>query len=279
MKEFPFQTFSEQGSSIISEDAIIINKKNRIFGVVDGATSVTSYRNSHGETGGYIAANLLASFFKKSSKVHSLSEVVLEVNHSLRNLMIEAGVDINEKADLWSAAFVIIRINEMNIEYVQAGDCMLFAKYQDGTIRAMTHPQVAHLDSITIQKAIDLRKQGYTSREHLLPTLRTNRAKANTITGYGVLNGEPQFNQFLESGTFSRACMSKLYLLSDGLFPKTESVDDKIDWEQMIHDMDEKGLVKYGNDLIAAEEADAECQHYPRIKKSDDKTGITIDLQ
>jgi serine/threonine protein phosphatase PrpC len=279
MKEFQIQTFAEQGSSLMNEDVLIIDKKTNVFGVIDGATSVAPYRNSKGETGGYIAANLMASYFKNSSKNESLSKIVLEANHCLRKLMIDSGVDVNQKADLWCAAFVLIRINETNIEYVQAGDCMLFAEYQDGTIRVMTHPQVAHLDAVTIKKAIELRNQGYTSREHLLPTLRSSREKANTLSGYAVLNGDPQFVDFLEAGMVNRACLSRLYLISDGLFPKTESVDDKMDWEQMIREMDEKGLVQYGNDLIAEEEADSECWRYPRVKKSDDKTGIIIDLE
>lgn len=272
------QVCSERGSSLINEDAFILNEKAQIYGVVDGATSVSPYQNAKGETGGYIASQLLATFFQQASKTQSLRDIVLEANQALRSAMVEAGVDVSQKADLWCAAFIIVRINETNIEYIQAGDCMLFAKYEDNTIRVMTHSQVAHLDGRTLKKAMDLRKHGKTSRDHLLPTLRANRTKANTLSGYSVLNGEPPFADFLEAGTFNRACLSKLYLISDGLFSPTESADKKINWEQMIDQIDKKGLSSYTKELIATEEADPECIRYPRLKRSDDKTGIIIDL-
>ncbi|CAM4382922.1 protein phosphatase 2C domain-containing protein [Paenibacillus alkaliterrae] len=271
-----------RGSNEINEDVLIVNSKNRIFGVVDGATSVNAYRDEKGKTGGYLAANLLASFFTDAQDSENLVDVVQKANRELRSRMINSNVDVSNKKNLWSAAFAVFRISDTRIEYVQAGDCMLFAKYDDGTVRALTHDQVAHLDFITISKREEAKKNGCVTREeifqYILPTVSGNRQKANTLQGYSVMNGEPELDCFLESGIINRACLKRLYAVTDGLFYPGTRADGKMDWNHMLSRIDETGLEAYAEQLILLEESDPQCNVYPRIKRSDDKTGIVIDF-
>jgi hypothetical protein len=277
-----FQVCEIKGSNDIYEDCLLINHKDRIYGVIDGATSVTPYRNDQGQTGGYLAANLLSSFFQDVPITERLSDIVLKANHELRSMMINKGVDTSCKTNLWCTVFSIFRVHEDYIEYVQTGDCMLFAKYKEGTVRNITHDQVAHLDAISLKKREEAKLHGYTSAEEVfnfvLPTIRNNRLKSNTLEGYSVMNGEPELAQFLEFGTFNRACLSKVYSITDGLFYPTSDVNTRVDWNKTILGIDEKGLKAYAESIIELEEADPLCKNYPRHKISDDKTGVVIDL-
>jgi hypothetical protein len=276
------QVCSIQGSSQINEDVLVVNHKDQIYGVIDGATSVTPYRNGNGETGGFLAANLLASYLRDVPESRSLSSVILEANEALRRMMIDAGIDVSHKENLWCAVFSLFRIHKTGIEYVQTGDCMLFARYAEGTTRQITHCQVSHLDAISIKKREEARKLGLEKNEeifrYVLPTIRNNRMKSNTLQGYSVMNGEPELSRFLESGFFNRACLTRLYALTDGLFyPKTD-VESETDWNETITRIDSSGLQHYAEDLIKLEESDPSCTRYPRHKISDDKTGVVIDL-
>ncbi|MCZ8511594.1 protein phosphatase 2C domain-containing protein [Paenibacillus filicis] len=266
----------------MNEDALIVNSKDNVYGVADGATSLTDYRNASGHTGGYIAAHILASTFQQVPLAARLEEVVTQANDTLRKSMLEAGVDIADKRQLWSAAFVLFRVNDTYIDFVQAGDCMLFAKYMDGTYRRVTHDQVAHADRITLQKRREAIVQGITDpakiREYVYPTLCENRRKANTCEGYAVLNGEPGLSRYLEAGRLSRARLTRLYAITDGLFHCLADVNPDETWTKMLADIDSQSLDTYVANLVRMEQGDPDCSKYPRLKISDDKTGIVLDL-
>lgn len=276
------QTCSVRGSADLNEDALIVNVEERIYGVADGATSLTGYRDEHGHTGGYIAAQLLASHLRELPPERSLEEAVVGANEALRRRMAEAGVDTADKRQLWAAAFVVFRVRGSGVEYVQAGDCMLFAKYADGTFRQVTRDQVAPCDRMTLSKYKEAIAQGIAEpdkvREYILPTIAENRRKANTPDGYAVLNGDRRFGDFIESGRLSRAGLIRLYAVTDGLFHVLEGVNPSDAWTGMLSEIDRLGLEAYATELTRIEQADADRTKYPRLKASDDKTGIVLDL-
>jgi serine/threonine protein phosphatase PrpC len=276
------ETCSIKGSSELNEDALVVNNESKVFGVIDGATSVTPYKNIEGETGGFIAANLLASYIYDADDNSSLEHCVLMANEALNKLMVESGVNIYKKTDLWSAAFVAVRISETKLDYVQAGDCMLFAKYKGGQIRSLTHDQVSRFDAITINKLLDGKRLGYRDPDELfqyvLSTVRENKNKANELDGYSVLNGDRNLVNFLEKGTINLSDVERIYMITDGLFYPSTDVDSKNEWGYMVSKIDNMGLLDYAKQLIQIEESDPQCNKYTRLKKSDDKTGIVIDL-
>ncbi|MGG3640078.1 protein phosphatase 2C domain-containing protein [Bacillus gobiensis] len=277
-----FEKCSIKGSRELNEDVLVVNEQDQIFAVIDGATSVTPYKNRNEETGGFIAANLLGSFLQDVDKTSSLENQVLLANDSLHELMVESGIDTNKKTDLWSAAFVVVRIKETTLEYVQAGDCMLFARYSDGQIRTITHDQVSRFDSKSLKKSLDGKRLGYHDPnelfQYLLPTIRENRNMANTFDGYSVLNGDPRLADFLEKGTINLSGVERIYMISDGLFYPSTSIEEKTDWNAIVSTIDHFGISNYANKVIQMEESDPQCDKYPRLKTSDDKTGIVIDL-
>lgn len=267
------EKYTLQGDGQWNEDALIVNEAANIYGVVDGATSLSPYRNKEGMTGGYLAAQLAAAFFGEADG-QALEKIAVQANERLREVMEAEGVDVLDASALWSAAYVIVKVNPHSIDYIQSGDCMLLCKYRDGAIRVLTHTQVAHVDRLTLNRMEELRASGVEDpaelRRLLLPLLQDNRRKANTLEGYGVMNGSPEFPLFLEKGTFNRANVESLYLITDGLYSGAES------WGSLLDSIDAKGLEGYTDELYAAEQEDAKLLIVPRLKRSDDKTGLVL---
>ncbi len=268
------ETCSIQEDGLLNEDALILNESLQIYGVVDGATSLTAYRNIAGLTGGYLAAQNVTAYCRGMKEQQSLEEVAIEANAALQDQMLAEGIDTADSSALWSAACVVARIHPYQIEYIQAGDCMLVCKYKDGSIRVLTHTQVAHVDQLTQNVVEELRAQGVSDpaeiRQRLIPRLQANRKKANTLEGYGVMNGSPNFPLFLEKGTINRANLQSIYMVSDGLFTGFK------DWPDLIENIDKYSLSGFAEYILEQEQEDGQRTKYPRLKGSDDKTGLVI---
>ncbi len=286
-------TVSIQGSSNCNEDAIIRNDALHIYGVIDGATSLVPYRSQNGDTGGKLAASLIAEFLNKQAMLpadrmsngpEALLELLREANHRLAREMEHCGIRTADKEQLWTACAVTIRIGERFIDYAHAGDCMLIVTYRDGTIRVVTHDQLAPVDDHSMQMWVEGMEAGLSSRESLReyvkPQIIEGRKLANRPGGYAVLNGDPAFVNFAEYGRLSRSAVQSLLLISDGLYmPKpidAPRVDGALEVAEFVRDM---GLERYVDWLISLEESDLECLRMPRFKTSDDKTAVLVQLE
>ncbi|MNB67289.1 hypothetical protein D3C75_137760 [compost metagenome] len=278
------QTISVQGSGVWNEDALIVHKAAQLYGVADGATSLLPFRGPGGETGGRMASQLLKSYFEGigPEDERNLEQLLREANRLLGVEMVESGIQVDEKDQLWTSGAAIVRIREHYIEYVQSGDCMIMAAYADGSIRTVTRDHVAHID----QEAKMIWKQavhrGIQSRDELWelvkPLIVQNKARMNTDHGYSVLNGRPEAEHFIEYGKINRIQLTGLLLHTDGLYyPEEENGDGAIPAREMLmKKIADSGLEAYAEWLIGTENDDPECIRYPRFKKSDDKSGIYV---
>jgi serine/threonine protein phosphatase PrpC len=280
---------SIKGSSPLNEDAYICNESNHIYGVIDGATSLVPFASAEGETGGVLAAKVIAQYLndKELPLTHQpqdLIHILSKANELLRVSMDQNRVAMENKEELWSACAVLVHIDDHWIDYAQVGDCMLIVYYQDETIRVVTHDQLKHIDQLTLDRWAEGTAAGLITRDALWaytkPQIINGRKLANAPGGYGVLNGDPAFSNYAEYGTISRVGVKALLLISDGLYiPKTADaakIDGAAELAFLVREM---GLQQFVDWLIGLEESDPECVKFPRVKKSDDKTALYIDLE
>ncbi len=269
-----------QGCNEWNEDALILNERERIYGVLDGATSLSSAVGV--ETGGYLASRIAKEVFETSelpAGCAPLRSLVLKANERIRMAMLERGVDVNDKNALWAAGIVVVRIGEHQIEYAQTGDCMLVAVYKDGTVRTVTHDQVDHFDEKSRLLWERYSKEGLPPdevRSRVYETIKQNRLKTNTSEGYAILNGEPELEHYVEHGGLNRIQLSSLLVLTDGLFLPRKSGEPTPSMSDMVALIDEKGLSGYVDWLIANEYDESQQGKYTRLKVADDKTAIRI---
>ncbi|GIQ71064.1 hypothetical protein DUZ99_03320 [Xylanibacillus composti] len=281
---------SMQGSSDCNEDAIIRNDGLGLYGVVDGATSLVPYRSENGDTGGKLASTLIADFLNTQKELsvsgatvgpEALMELLSEANRRLARQMELCGIESARKEQLWTACAVVVRVGERFIDFAHAGDCMLIVTYRDGTIRVVTHDQLASVDERSMQWWVKGMEEGLANREELRdfvkPRIMEGRKLANRPGGYAVLNGDPAFVDYAEFGRLSRTNVESLLLISDGLYiPKpldASPADGALEVAESVRD---KGLERYLEWLIALEESDPDCLRMPRFKKSDDKTAVLV---
>ena len=274
------ETYTVKGDGVVNEDVLITRPEYSIYGVADGVTSLSSFQNESGLTGGYLAAHLVKQQFEQENKP-SLFDSVKAANDQLRSQMEHCTIDLSNKDLLWGSALCVIQLTDKGIEFIQTGDCMAFAVYTNGDVRVLTSRQVLHLEEKSLLKWKEGIEKGLKTREDLRSYVRSrltsNRRYSNIAQGYGVLNGEREAIDFLEYGKINHNQIQQLIMLTDGLFFPEELVPEGSGyWEHNIQLLLEKGLVKYTEELMELEEDDSECLKYPRFKKSDDKAGIIL---
>lgn len=278
---------SVKGSNSWNEDALIIHNKEQVYGVIDGATSLIPFTGTNGETGGYLASRIIANTLDRimSQQEHEtipLTEALMVANRELRMEMLNYDIDLKHKEVLWSACAAIIRINEYSIEFAQVGDCMIIAVYADGLIRVITRDQLAHVDQETYRLWAEGLAEGLTSRQelwdHVKAQIVKGRQLTNTPSGYAVLNGEPEVADYMESGRINRINLKAILLMTDGLYLPKRANEKLFDAMEVTKLVMKQGLEPYISGVIELEENDPECHIYPRVKTSDDKTAIWIEL-
>lgn len=279
---------SLKGSNPWNEDAIVINQRAQIYGVLDGATSRVPFRGPNDETGGYLASRIVKQYLESISKEDvesiALSHIVLKANDELREKMLQNNIDMKNKQELWTAGIAVVRVSDHYIDYVHAGDCMIIAQYNNGDLRAITYDQVANIGSQNKKILQDAVKRGVSTRRELedivVPKILAGKDKINTAEGYGVLSGELELVNHLEYGRFNRIQLNSLFIVSDGLFlPDEHHNDQQSNMQTLARTIKKMSLHGYAKWLLDLERADEECIKYPRVKVSDDKTGIVINFE
>ncbi|ALS26264.1 protein phosphatase 2C domain-containing protein [Paenibacillus cisolokensis] len=282
------ETISIKGTGEWNEDALVVNGQAGLYGVLDGATSLHPFRGPNGETGGYLASHLIQDYFQALNREEAsetpLNELVLRANTLLREAMRESGIDLSDKSSLWTSALALVRIHEKYVDFAQAGDCMIAALYEDGSVRNVSRDHVDHVDYESRKIWMDGIRRGIRRKDELWelvkPVILKNKERMNTLSGYSVLSGQPEAADFIEYGRINRIGLRSLLLVTDGLFlPRSSMEPQNMDWGELVKQIREKRLSGYADWLIRLETGDAECQRYPRFKVSDDKTGIWIDFQ
>ncbi|SEO03662.1 protein phosphatase 2C domain-containing protein [Paenibacillus sp. OV219] len=279
-----YEETTRKGVGLHNEDAVITLSEANMYGVLDGVSSLVPYLNSKNETGGFIAANLIKDYFKSITGLGSLKDHLVAVNDRLREQMVLANIDLEKKEELWGAALSVVRIQDDGVEFIQTGDCMILAVYDNEEVRPLTWRQVAHLEAPAFAKWQEGIAKGLKSQKELHDTvidiIKKNRYRSNTDGGYGVLNGEQNAVRFFEYGKISLTGIKHIILLTDGMFlPITMVPEQSSYWSFVAHSLLNKGIQRYTQELIELEESDSECMKHIRFKKSDDKTAIVISFQ
>lgn len=284
----------EIGSNPTNEDAYVINETNNIFSAIDGATGL-------GGLSGKIAAETIGHALNRYSTFDTLLDCIKKGNNDLgvkTNKEFGSTIESIPKENRSTCGIAAIKINDKNLEYVHAGDCMIFIKYQDGEIRSLTHEHLFKLDSVAIEmmhgKIMDRYKQGKIPNENneedvkkflneiraeILPTLIENRKKLNTKNGYSIIDGSLEAMDYVEFGKVPLLNITEILLLTDGMqLPSQNPTVGYSIWTESAKYAFNHGVETLKKHIIQLEQSDKICIKYPRLKLADDKTGILIKL-
>ncbi|WP_172461028.1 PP2C family serine/threonine-protein phosphatase [Priestia endophytica] len=256
-------------SKTVSEDAYVINEKQNIYGVFDGATPVTPFQNSKGQNGAYLASRCFQAYFTEEVRQEeSLLESVVKANKKLLEMMKSHHISVHKKEELWSTCVALIKLEKEKIQFAQLGDSMIVMENKEGKVTVLTKDTVKGIGSRAKQKREMERLRGKEKhdedfyKKNLLYSLRYNRTLANTPNGYSVANGKEEVRKYIQYGEIQKNEVSCLLLVSDGFFHPSESL------ETTYQHIRSGGLERYAHKL-----AKLECENNLH---SDDKTGILL---
>jgi hypothetical protein len=248
------------------EDALAVNSEGGFFGVMDGVTPLDSFQDEQGHNGAYLAANLFKSYLERSGEYGGLKERIIEANRQLRRMMDRQGIDPSIRHELWATCVAAAHVlPDGEVRYVQLGDCMVIARYVDGSIRVLTENRVRGAVERARAKREQERRNGLAGEDESkwqVNKLAFSRYLANVPDGYGVANGMEEAADHIQSGTIAAGELTHLLLVTDGMYHPDEPLETTM--ELILRE----GFERYVERVEAAEQS--------KGMRPDDRTAILL---
>jgi len=187
-----------------------------------------------------------------------------------------------ERFECPSAAAIVVRAEPGTLTFASLGDCVLIARLRKTLHRiGIDEAQAGDARAAeTVARFHDVRAHATAAdvRAHVMPKLREARARLNTPEGYGVLSIVPPPAHFIKSGRLGVKPGDVILLASDGL---TRLIDTfgKYSAETLLDAAISRGIGSLLGEVRALENADPDCRIHPRVKASDDATGLLIRIR
>lgn len=264
-------TLSEKGTGKINEDFHFID--GDLFGVFDGATSLSTRVYDKGYTGGFLAANIAGETFRKNN--NSLYNLAINANNAIGQAMLTRGVCLRDKRHLWSTSAAVVRLKKDAFEWLQIGDCLVLVIYEEGTHQVLTDDFDHDLATLRLWQA----RMDNTS-ESIFSALKEQilHVRSRMNVDYGVLNGEKEAVSFFKSGSMKLDGIRHIVLLTDGLFIPKHNPEERTDFTLFSKLFQMGGLASVRNYVRNIEKTDVACRRYPRFKPHDDIAAISLTI-
>ena len=262
----------DKGIGMMNEDAIVVTGGR--FGVFDGASSVNSYVDEQGRTGGYLASNIAKATFKTSAS--GLVETSLEANRRIGAAMAAKNIDTAQKENTWCTTMAAVDVDIANreFEWAQIADSIILVINMDGTHQGLIRDDYDHDRELMLRwkEMADRRVDDIRSR--LQSEIVELRRNANVK--YGVLNGDPNAEKFLRTGSYLLEYVAHVLIFTDGMIPPKKDPTAADDFSPIVKLFLEGGLPRIRDWIREIENGDPNCWEFPRYKKSDDIAAIAV---
>jgi serine/threonine protein phosphatase PrpC len=264
------ESLTEKGNGQINEDSCFV--KPNYFGVFDGATGLIKYLDSNGNTGAKLASKIAKEVFENNQNKPLLSSFK-EANVKIRELEKNAGVDLSNKACLWSTSASVVRIDDNSVEYLAIGDSPIIIVDKENKLD--TYFIDHDLESMILWKKMvcegvkEIRTDKRMQDQQLITRQRSN------VT-YGFLNGEKEALNFVKTAVYPKENIKEILLFTDGMLIPNERPGQPEDFNKIVELFEQDGLENVKNYVRNLENSDPECVKYLRFKRHDDLTAIAI---
>jgi serine/threonine protein phosphatase PrpC len=254
----------EQGSGAQNEDYLIMD--HNIFGVFDGATSLTDDCFEGGKSGGCMASSIAGQVFLRNH--HSLVRLGTEANDSIRTHMVQCRMDLSQRCGLWSTSAAVVRLRNGGIEWFKTGDSQIVFVDRDGGYKIAARREDHDYPTLNM-----IRQQGrfHPEVQKLVETVRQGMNRS-----YGVLNGEPEAEDFFRTGVEPCRNIKTVLLFTDGLDVPCPTPTKYKNFSSLVNMACKLGLEGLRDHVREQEAADPNMALYPRFKKHDDIAAIAI---
>ncbi len=269
---------------LMCEDRILENLDERIYGVIDGATSSTGIQIEGLTDGAYIAEFFKNKVSEGGFNTYTAEAILSEINEGFGVHLEENHPDVHKLGKQGPCASGVLLKTHKNgtFSYAQIGDCMLVELTHEGGFIELTDDTRFEDDHIYLNKAAELSKATgksileVRSNPEVISAIQAHREMSNVSKG--VITGEPEMDAFIVSGVRDLDNAKALIMMSDGM--AHPEFDKEQTYIQAAQYMMEHGIEAYYKKLQEIYNADTDWHNlkHIRCKHMDDATAMIIHL-
>lgn len=262
----------EKGSGEMNEDSLLISKS--IFGVFDGLTSLTKYKDNRGISGGLIASKLVKNEFETNTSL-PFANIVKIALRKLEKIMVDQNIDMTKKEERLSTTLAVVRISNNSLEYIQVGDSPIIIINKDGTHEVIMSSNNSDKEALLLWMRLthEEKIREWWKDKRMMDQLLKDRHRANIR--FGTVNGEKEVFKFIKTGVKQVNRIKKILITTDGLFLPQVNPAEGEKMEELIALYQNMGLQKLKEYVRELEKKDTQFK-YPRFKQHDDMAAISI---
>ncbi|MGV2875736.1 hypothetical protein ROU88_07565 [Macrococcus capreoli] len=269
------QSVLAQGVGQMNEDAIVINDRAKIYGVIDGVTSLEGILID-GITPGKRAAEAVKASFEQADSHITLNNATEFANASIQTEMDQLGIEIHHPKDRFQCCHAVVKLNDNYADYTTSADCVIYTIDTLNHVTQVMPKYVKQVESSRVKHWEEKYPGVYDSGklpDEMLDAINKAKATANIPGGYSVMNGDVQFNQSYNRGTIDTSNLSHIVLTTDGFYDI-----ESLGLEAFVSKFKSEGLDHMLSYMIDKELEDQDKTKYPRVKLHDDKACVMITL-
>lgn len=256
-------------------------ENNNFAFVIDGATSITNQKYSTEESDAKWFSMTFGEYLKKHLNNFSLSITeIVKKGIKYTNKKYLAMSCNTEIIDMPSACISIIRKNNDKIEYFILGDCGFLYKHKN-KVKEYVDETLIKLDAINIKKMVKLSKENKISvleaRKLINKEVLATRLLKNKKNGYWILCDSLEACDHAIVGEIKYQPDDEFLLYSDG-FSQIWNVLHILNKKQVFKYLNQHTLLDLFNILHTAQNNDADCNKFPRMKTHDDSSAVLFKI-
>jgi serine/threonine protein phosphatase PrpC len=247
--------------------------------VIDGATGISDREPFVTGTtdAAWLAAKLNRKFRRGFSKPNVDPNAILNTVQSeieAEHHLLDAAAQ-KPASEQPSASFSLAVLTEETLYFMGIGDCRIIFERRDGSIQEFDASNIADAETSIIEERLRVLKTypGEDPWPRLKPFIRSLREHTNTPGGYSVVHPTRSWIHLLKIATLLHAEVRHVLVVSDGLY-RLVNVFNAFDPVGLLKEILSNGIEHLCDRLRGLETNDAACTRFPRVKVSDDASGV-----
>lgn len=275
-----------------NEDAFSISIEGGTIhaAVFDGCTSQAPIDWLKDQTGARFASHFLKHHYE--SQVMGRTQPV-QILTKLNNLLREESMSQQRAPFLdihtlpaTTATIIALDVETRSLKLSHVGDSFCILYYSNGASQLITIDRNEAYDKVILDKIYRLAKAKHVTPRQArqdpsiavaIRDIRQSTHNRSDGTGQGILNGDPQAEQYFQNQSFDLTEVDSILLGSDGLIPPGYTEHSDKGRAQLLEIVREGGLDALIAKKHEVENSDPDWKRV-RYKHSDDSTGIYLKL-
>lgn len=272
-----------------NEDAFAVTLSDgKLFaGVFDGVNIFKPIRGLGSQSAARFASHFLRDNFFQAVSTDTPQNVILELNQRLlQTTLLLDGATLTDTTTFPGATATVIKIDAdtSTLSFAHIADSFGIAYYKDNRSELFTADRTKIIDYKTYELIAQIaRERGIPpcearTDERVQEALLSSRKKNNNkpdASGIGLINGDPNVSQYIQTGELPLEGITAILVGSDGLVPPGWTLDTAKERRKLLNELEDGGFEKLFKTKKATEDGDPDWKHI-RYKHSDDATGILL---